>query len=690
MVASLALPTVITPRPAQVVNLWWIGGPPPDWLAALAPVVTAVSADALPVDADLIVSEVAALDASDHLRAVLRRCPRARALLIVVDLDAATEVDLLDRGAACVQAAGHPLTRARSSAFIGAGSGVRAPNPGDRRQRAFSVVTHLLATLDDELETYQQLVSMIAHELHSTRVSLLQVDRAAGVLVMRAAVGISPEIIAIARPRIGEGIAGTCALLGKPLYVDDHSRARSGSDLTGYLPDDTGGRQLPMSLTVPIKVRGDVVGVVNVTDRIDSEPYSQTDIDFISALMGQAGYLLENAQLLTRLRSERAFSERVIHTLTDPLVVVDEHLRVVASNQRFTRSFARDVPELCERVGASQAQRAALGTAVRDPDDGEHAFEGWPLGDGVFDVRVTPFADDGGGRRFLVFMHDVTERHQMERRLVSAEKMASLGVLAAGVAHEINNPIGFVGANARHTGTYFADLWSVIDGWHAAAAKVGNHAAFAAARSIEEDIDLGELREDATRMVAEMVEGVERVKHIVAGLKSYAHPDTQTSRESNPADLIANAMLLTAGQWKYSIDVECDCAGVAPISCLSTQLEQVFMNLIVNAAQAATAWGHLRITAEDVEGGLRLRFSDDCGGIPAHIVDKIFDPFFTTKDIGEGTGLGLSISYNIIETHGGTMRVESEAGVGTTFVVELPRGKAGDPMVVKQQSRFRI
>ena len=150
-------------------------------------------------------------------------------------------------------------------------------------------------------------------------------------------------------------------------------------------------------------------------------------------------------------------------------------------------------------------------------------------------------------------------------------------------------------------------------------------------------------------------------------------------------------MLLTTGKWKYKLDVNIvSPESLSQIECVPNQLEQVFMNLVVNAAQAAKEWGTLSITLSETEGHAVAEFQDTCGGIPADIAGHIFEPFFTTKDIGEGTGLGLSISHNIITGHGGEITLDIEPGVGTTFKVSLPLGSLGRPIVVQQLSTYRV
>ena len=684
----------VTPEPEVVLNLWWLSARvAPSWLADLAPVVGCEEVSALPLDAPLVVVQAAGdIEAFILLAQVRARCDRARVALLSPGVDAAQEAELLDAGATVVADPGRThLARARVRALVEAIAGPAVERDGDdpnleleKRQAALTVASHLLSTLHDEDETFQRLVEIVGRELNSRRVSLMQLDREVGVLQMKAAVGIPAVVVKAARTRVGEGIAGTCARLGKPLFVDDHARARGSTDLQEFVPKgDSFGNQA-MSLTVPIMVKGEVVGVVNVTDRADSRPYSKQDIAFISALMGHAGYLLENAALMSHLRSLRAFSERVVNTIADPLVVVDQSLAQVSWNDRFEREF-----------GASRGAALPFEAYLDDVTSaiaGETAtLKGWTLGERIYDVKITPFSGDGDDR-YLLFLHDVTSSRQMERRLVSAEKMASLGVLSAGVAHEINNPIAFVKANARHMRDYFNDLLGLVQLWRDGAAKTGQPASFTAARDEEQALDLPQFTVDIDEMVSQTVEGVERVERIVAGLKSFAHPDTQKTREAQLTDLLDNAALITQGKWRTRLYVEKDFEAAGTVICIPSQLEQVFMNLLINAAQASPdgQMSTLKISTRPSERGVRIAFTDDCGGIPREIVDRIFEPFFTTKDIGEGTGLGLAISYNIIEGHGGTLQVDTEAGVGTTFTIELPHGEAGAPLVVKQASRYRI
>lgn len=577
----------------------------------------------------------------------------------------------------------------------------RALIASERRVAALKVASQALSELHDEREILARLVEVVAEQLRSERVSVLQVIAERHELQMIAARGIPPEIIAQARPKIGEGIAGRCAALAQPIFVSNHQRYRdqSGGQVSGDEALD--GGEAPMSLTVPILVKGEVVGVVNVTGRADHQPYSGAEIAFLSALMSHAGYLMESTQLIDRLRALQSFSEQVINTLSDPLAVVNREGTLLKVNPRFGEVFG-ELSNSSSDAATGPKLSAHLAGALGELDDELHSHI--ERGEGVslpniryqgqtFDARLTPFDDNDP--RMLLILHDVTERQNMGKQLLSAEKMASLGILAAGVAHEINNPLGFVKTNTKEAGRYFEDLFEIIDAWESFGRERGVGAQAAPLR-VSSDIGLGEVREDVPNLVRESLEGIERIQKITASLKSFAHPDTENTREAQLATLVENALVITQSKWRHTLTITRDLPEHGPLSCIPSQLEQVFMNLVVNAAQAAKSRGEsstmeikLVEPPHKASREVTICFIDQCGGIPEEVVERIFDPFFTTKDIGEGTGLGLHIAHNIIEGHGGTIVVESDPPRGTTFRITLPLGVKRGPLVIKQLSRFK-
>ena len=558
-----------------------------------------------------------------------------------------------------------------------------------QRVEALEVGSKALSELHDEAQIFQRLIEIVAKELFSERVSILRVFPEQGELHMIAAHGIPPEIVAKAKPKIGEGIAGRCAELGEAIFVSNHQQYRdsSGGQISGEEAIKS-TKNLPMSLTVPILVKGEVLGVVNVTSRVGEKPYSVEEIAFLSALMSHAGYLMESARLIDRLSELQAFSEQVIHTIADPLVVVDHDGKILKNNTRFTQIFgALETLNgvLSESVETSVLQALASTQSAAFPNIKKDEL--------TFDLRLTPFADVEG--RTLILFQDVTDRQRMGKQLVSAEKMASLGILAAGVAHEINNPLGFVKTNTKEAGRYFEDLFEIIDAWHNFAGEKG-FGDQVPPKQVEEDIGLDEVKEDIPNLVRESLEGLDRIQKITASLKSFAHPDTENTREAQLSVLVENALVITQSKWKHTLDIEKAIEQHGPLSCIPSQLEQVFMNLIVNAAQAAKGKGITSVMkistslAASNDKEIQIRFEDRCGGIPFDVVERIFDPFFTTKDIGEGTGLGLHIAHNIIEGHGGKVVVDSNPPHGTAFIITLPLGVKQGPMVIKQLSRFKI
>jgi signal transduction histidine kinase len=650
--------------------LTWLGAAPPPWLA---PFITNASDDHAEV--------VATSGPAEAIHQLRLQRPDALLVAVVAERTPAIELDRLQAGASLVVDGQNPdLDTARVNALI------RPRRRTRSRMRALELSVSLLRVAKDEHAFMQQLTTVIADELASDRVSIMQLDPERGELVMRAAVGIPAEVVATARNKLGEGIAGVVAQTGQPIYVDDHARVRSGLVTAHELARAKPGT--PMSLTVPIKSRGEVVGVVNVTDRRDGRPYGRRDISFIDYLTREVSFLLENAQLMSRLQRLMAFNESVIDTIADPLVVVDATQHITSTNQRFGQLYGpatgrqlRETMSLDDQHCAV-LQRMVAGDTVKMEDR-----SAWPLGKGVFDVTATRFESDGQLLCLVVF-RDVTDRIDRERRLVGAEKMASLGVLAAGIAHEINNPIAYVKANTRTAGEYLAELLDLVDALRAAPT---DPEAAARARTLSDALDLVNLRQDVVEMTTEITEGIERVERIVRGLKSFVHPDTEKTRQASINQVVQGAILLTKGKWKHCLDIQLDLASDLPtLACLPSQLEQVFVNLIVNACQAAPDHNQLTIRSSKTEDGVRLCFEDDCGGVPAAVRDRVFEPFFTTKDVGEGSGLGLAISRNIVAGHGGRMTLTVIEGQGTRFTIDLPQGEAGRPLVVKQLSRYRV
>ncbi|WP_406991419.1 ATP-binding protein [Pseudomonas sp. S191] len=265
---------------------------------------------------------------------------------------------------------------------------------------------------------------------------------------------------------------------------------------------------------------------------------------------------------------------------------------------------------------------------------------------------------------------EIDERKQLESQLVQSEKLASLGQLAAGVAHEINNPVGFISSNLGTLGGYFNQLQEMLDAYRQAETALGSDQFEALRRRL----DLDFLKEDIPTLLRESKEGIGRVVQIVKDLKDFSRVDNdQTWQWANLQQGIDSTLNIVASELKYKADVIKHYTPLPDIECLASQLNQVVMNLVINAAQAmGPERGTITISTGVESENIWLEVADNGCGIAPDSVQKIFDPFFTTKPVGEGTGLGLSLSYGIVKKHRGTISVSSEVGKGTTFRVVLP------------------
>ena len=253
-----------------------------------------------------------------------------------------------------------------------------------------------------------------------------------------------------------------------------------------------------------------------------------------------------------------------------------------------------------------------------------------------------------------------------QRQLYQAEKLASIGQLAAGVAHEINNPIGFIRSNLSTAQQYVGTLERL-----AVLMKAGNMAQFQAAWQAA---DMEFVAEDFAALLGESVEGADRVAKIVSDLKGFSNVDQAEEEVVDLNDNLRFACNVLAGQIRDKAELILELGVLPKTLCLPGHLNQVFLNLLLNAAQAITDRGRIEVRSEVAGSEIRIRISDNGCGIPEGNLDRIFDPFFTTRQVGSGTGLGLTVCRDIVQAHGGRIEVESRVGAGTTFTLYLPVG----------------
>ena len=269
---------------------------------------------------------------------------------------------------------------------------------------------------------------------------------------------------------------------------------------------------------------------------------------------------------------------------------------------------------------------------------------------------------------------EIDERKQLQSQLIQSEKLASLGQLAAGVAHEINNPVGFVTSNLGTLESDFKQLQRMLDAYQQAEAALAPGDCLEQLSALRNELDLDFLKEDIPILIRESKDGIGRVTQIVKDLKNFSRVDNDEQWQwANLQQGIDSTLNIVASELKHKADVIKHYQPLPEIECLASQINQVVMNLVINAAQAMGPERGTITLSHGVEGDrVWLEVADNGCGIAPHSLQKIFDPFFTTKPVGEGTGLGLSLSYGIVKKHHGDISVSSEVGRGTTFRVVLP------------------
>ncbi|MBU1214660.1 MAG: CBS domain-containing protein [Gammaproteobacteria bacterium] len=267
--------------------------------------------------------------------------------------------------------------------------------------------------------------------------------------------------------------------------------------------------------------------------------------------------------------------------------------------------------------------------------------------------------------------------------LVQSEKMASLGQMVAGVAHEINTPLGYVQNNVAIGQELFSQMQGMLNTYEVLVGQLLDGdadeeqitAQLQIAAAMRNDMDAQEMLGEMNGLMADSLYGIEQISNLVLDLKNFSRMDAAANDLANLNDCIESALNIGRNVLKNKVEIVKDLGALPDIMCAPSQLNQVFLNLFTNAAQAMETQGTLYIKSWQDAESIHVSVSDNGKGIPPEIVSRIFDPFFTTKPVGEGTGLGLAITHQIIQQHGGDIQVESRVGEGTSFHINLPVGQ---------------
>ena len=285
----------------------------------------------------------------------------------------------------------------------------------------------------------------------------------------------------------------------------------------------------------------------------------------------------------------------------------------------------------------------------------------------------------------LIVADDMTQHHQLLQQLNQAQRMESVGQLAAGIAHEINTPTQFIGDNTRFLQESFEDLKGILTHYESLVDKADQESVpqdlMTRLTEAIEQADLEYLMEEIPKAIEQSLDGIDRVSTIVKSMKEFSHPGGEKMQSVNLNQAIQSTITVSRNEWKYVAEMITDFDPELPhVHCLPGLINQVVLNMIVNASHAINdvkadtgSDGTITISTRHVDGQAEIRVTDTGCGIPESVRSKIFDPFFTTKEVGKGTGQGLAISHSVIvDKHEGSLSVDSQEGQGTTFVIRLP------------------
>ena len=329
-----------------------------------------------------------------------------------------------------------------------------------------------------------------------------------------------------------------------------------------------------------------------------------------------------------------------------------------------------------DRIDGSTAGSFEIETSVLTQDDRRVDLR-W--------VASCEQSDSTGQHKVLRgMMLDVTDQRRLENDLAQAQKLESVGRLAAGVAHEINTPVQFVSDSVSFVREAMDDLSEIVDKYrelrNATEQGADIAAAAKAAEEAEDDADLDYILENAPVALDRARDGLGRVAAIVRSMKEFAHPDRKEMAQVDINQAIGSTLVIATNEYKYVAEVETEFGAIPPVNCYAGEINQVVLNLIVNAAhaigdvvQGTQDKGKIRVTTRVLDDQVEIAIADTGKGIPADVRARIFDPFFTTKEVGRGTGQGLAIARTVVvDKHGGTLHFETEVGKGTTFFIRLP------------------
>ncbi len=516
--------------------------------------------------------------------------------------------------------------------------------------------------------------------------------------------------------KLGNGLTGYAFRIGEPMLL-----TRSAiNDLIEDSEIDMIGRCPAVWLGVPLRTPKGAIGVLAVQHYEDGSVYDQQDLELLASIGDQIGVAIDRKRAEIEMFDAKSFLNRVIDNVPNLIYVKDKLGRYVLTNTAFADLHGMDVKDVVGKtdqdlIGSSDdVDRYDLSDHYVVSSKQEYVNQEEKLVDSDGNIHwlqsvKRPLMGTSGVEYILGIATDLTERKALEHQLRQAQKLESIGQLAAGIAHEINTPTQYVGDNVRFLKDSFTDYSKALNKASGLVEMCrGQGLLPQAVGSVDlafQVADIEYLDREVPRAFEQALDGVERISKIVRSIKDFAHPGSNNLQATDLNKAIESTITVASNEWKYVAEVVTDYdPTLPPVPCLASEFNQVILNMIVNAAHAISeklgdgslSKGEIRISTIYHEDSVEIRISDTGAGMTEDVRKRIFDPFFTTKEVGKGTGQGLAISHRVIvEKHHGTIDVISEPGIGTTFVIRLPldysdRPPLQSPSGMNKDLRFTV